>query len=295
MGTFLYYLLLKPLSLLPLRLLYVLSDGMYQLLYHVVGYRKQVVRENLRRSFPERSEAEIEAIAQRFFRRLCDLIMESVKLFSISEAELMRRCEIKDASLPNHYAAQGRSVIIFAGHYHNWEISAAASDRQMKHQTVGAYVPLSDAFMDRVAKASRSRFGLIMISVKAVRAFFETHQGPPIAMLFAGDQSPRRPERAHWMTFLNQDTGVMKGTENYARQHDLPVIYGRILRPRRGYYAFEFELVTDTPQATEPGFITEACTHLLEADILREPSAWLWSHRRWKHRRPVTPPPEASI
>lgn len=287
-SQLLFYLLIKPLSYLPLRALYLLSDGLYGLLYHVIGYRKAVVRSNLAGAFPQRSEAERRKIERAFYRHLCDLMVEAIRLFSISERDILRRCHIRNPELLTPYAAQGRSVIVAAAHYNNWELNGAASDRQISHQAVGAYTAIKDPFFSRVLTDSRSRFGLRMVPVREIQAFFAQPGQPPFAMLFAGDQSPRKPERAYWTTFLGRDTGVMWGTERYAKQYNLPVFYGRMIKVRRGCYEAEFELITDTPRATAEGEITEAHTRLLEADIRQAPQFWLWSHKRWKHKKPET-------
>jgi len=285
MGALLYYLLIRPLSLLPLRLLYPISDGLSWLLYRLVGFRRKVVEGNLARSFPEKRESERRRIAREYYRHLCDLVFESVRAFSISEAELRRRCRVVNPEIFDPYFERDQSLIVAAGHYNNWELCATAFDAQIPHQSVGLYKPLKDAFFDRKLTESRSQFGLHMVSIREVKAYFREEARCTIT-LFATDQSPSNPHKAYWMSFLNQDTGVLFGTEYYARLHNLPVLYGHISKVRRGYYDIVFELVTDNPQELPEGAITEAHTRLLEADIRKAPAFWLWSHRRWKHKRP---------
>ncbi|MEM9984535.1 MAG: lysophospholipid acyltransferase family protein [Bacteroidota bacterium] len=287
MAALLYYLILKPISWLPYPLLYGLSDILCVLLYRVLGYRKEVVRTNLVNSFPEKSPEEIQATERKFYHHLCDLMVESIKAFSISEKQLLKRAKIRNPELLQPYFDQGRSVVIASSHYNSWEMAGTASDRQLAHQSIGIYAPIKQPFFDKKAKASRSKFGLIMIPIKSLKDFFEAYQGPPTATLFATDQSPRKVETAYWTTFLNQDTGVMRGSEVYAKKHDWPIFWARIHKVKRGHYESSFELITDRPRDWAEGEIIETYTRMLEADIRAEPAYWLWSHKRWKRKRPA--------
>lgn len=287
MAQLLYYLVLKPLSFLPYGVLYALSDGIYLLLYRVMGYRKGVVRGNLERSFPEKSLSEIKIIERRFYHHLCDLIVESIKAFSIREKDLLRRCKVQNPEILQPYFNQGKSLVIASSHYNSWELAATASDLQMPHQPIGIFAPLRQPFFNRKIRDSREKFGLKMVAIKELGPFAKGSEGPPIAVLFAGDQSPRNVNSAYWTEFLNQETGVMRGSEVYAKRYDWPVFFGRIHKVKRGYYEFSFELITDTPLETAEGEITERHTRMLEADIRQEPAYWLWSHKRWKRKRPV--------
>ena len=291
MAPLLYYLLLKPLSLLPLSWLHRLSDGLYVLLYHGLGYRRSVVRSNLARSFPQKSSAARQQLERQFYRHLCDVMVETVKAFSISEEALLRRSKLRNPELLRPYFEQGRSLMVAAGHYNNWEIAAVATPLQIPHEMFGAYMPLKSSFFDRLIRETRGRFGLGLIPIQQLKGWFSDCDGPPRAMLFATDQCPRHVHKAYWTTSLQQETAVMMGTEKYAQQHDLPVVFGRVYKVRRGYYEFEFEVITDQPRATEPGAITEAHTRLLEQEILAAPQYWLWTHKRWKRQRPEAQAP----
>ena len=287
MSRIAYYVLLKPLSLLPLSVLYYLSDFLFWVVYRVVGYRKKVVFTNLRHSFPGKGEAAIEAIAERFYRHFCDLIVESIRLFSMPEAEARARMQVANPELLQRFYDAGRSVLIGAGHYANWELVATIVDRQVAHQCVGIYAPLANAFFNRAIFQSRRRFGLELLPRREVKAWFRDNQDRRTAVLFATDQSPSNPKNAYWTRFLNQETGVLFGIEHYAVKYDLPVVFGHITRLRRGYYTFHFEVVEEHPKEAPYGAITERHIRLLEKDILAEPAYWLWTHRRWKHERPA--------
>ena len=148
MGRIAYYLLIKPLSLLPLRVSFLLSDLLFFTLYYLTRYRRKVVFANLRNSFPEKSPKEIETIARKFYSHMCDLMLEFIRIFSISEKELVRRCKIRNPELLEQIYREGKSVIIAAGHYNNWELAAVAFDLQASHQAVGIYKPLGNAYLD---------------------------------------------------------------------------------------------------------------------------------------------------
>jgi KDO2-lipid IV(A) lauroyltransferase len=288
LNVLLYYLVIIPISLLPFPLLYGFSDFLYVMIYHLIGYRKKVVLQNIRNSFPEKSEAEQVEICKKFYSHFCDLVVESLKTFTISQKQVAKRVICTNPEVIDKYYAQKRSVIIAGGHYNNWELFAVAVDELIKHDTVGIYTPLSNKFFDEKMRKTRSRYGLQMIATKEVKHFFETNTDKLTATIFGSDQSPSNPKSAHWMTFLNQDTGVLFGAEKFAKEYNYPVIYGRLNKVKRGHYTLDFVLVTDTPRETAHAEIIEKVTRLLEKDIQALPQYWLWTHRRWKHKRPVS-------
>lgn len=285
-NALLYYLVIIPISLLPFPLLYALSDGLNVLFYYMLGYRKKVVLQNIRNSFPDKTEKEHIEICKKFYRHFCDLVVESLKTFTISEKEVLKRVICTNPEVIDKYFDQKRSVIIAGGHYNNWEIFAVAVDALIKHKTVGIYKPLSNKYFDEKMRATRGKYGLEMISTKEVKTFFDTHINVLTATIFGTDQSPSNPNNAYWMKFLNQDTGVLFGAEKFAKEYNYPVVYGRLNKLKRGHYSLDFTDVTDTPKDTAHGVITEKITNLLEKDIQAIPQYWLWTHRRWKHKRP---------
>lgn len=285
-NALLYYLVIIPISLLPFPLLYALSDGIYVLFYYMLGYRKKVVLQNIRNSFPDKTEKENIEICKKFYRHFCDLVVESLKTFTISEKEVLKRVIFTNPEVIDKYFDQKRSVIIAGGHYNNWELFAVAVDALIKHKTVGIYKPLSNKYFDGKMRGTRSKYGLEMISTKEVKPFFDKHINVLTATIFGTDQSPSNPNNAYWMKFLNQDTGVLFGAEKFAKEYNYPVVYGRINKLKRGHYSLDFTDVTETPTETAYGEITEKITLLLEKDIEAIPQYWLWTHRRWKHKRP---------
>jgi Kdo2-lipid IVA lauroyltransferase/acyltransferase len=286
-SRLLYYCVIIPISRLPFPFLYGLSSFVYFILYKVVGYRKKVVLGNIQRSFPEKTAKEHQEICDKFYSHFCDLILESIKTFTISEKQVLKRVVCKNPELINKYFDQKRSVIIAGGHLSNWELFAVAIDTLIKHKTIGIYKPLTNKYFDAKMRNTRSRFGLYMISTKIVKQVYEEEKNNLTATIFAIDQSPSNANNCHWMTFLNQDTGVLFGTEKFAKEYDQPVLYGRINKEKRGYYSFELFETFDHPKETQTGELTEMVTRLLEKDIIATPQYWLWSHKRWKHKRPA--------
>ncbi len=288
MSKLLYYLIIKPLSLLPLPVLYQLSNVVYWILYKLIGYRKKVVFSNLRNSFPDKSEKEIKAIADKFYSHLCDIVVESISIFSISEKEVIKRCKIINPEVADAYFEKGQSVIIAAGHYVTYEYAAVSLGAQMKHSAYGLMTTLTDKFLNKKMVDSRSAFGTGMIVPKYTREFYEENKDKLTAVAFIGDQSPGSNKgKYYWTTFLNQETPVMLGTEKYAKLYDLPVLFYKQRRVKRGYYTAEFIPLFDNPRETAEFEITEAHTRMVESMILEQPEYWLWSHKRWKHSKPV--------
>lgn len=283
--SLLYHLIIIPISRLPFPLLYGLSDFLFFLFYYMLGYRKKIVLGNIQRSFPELSHQQQVAICKKFYKHFCDLILESLKTFTISEKEVSKRVVCKNPEVIDKYYDRNQSVILAGGHYNNWEIFAVAVDQLIKHKTIGIYKPLSNLYFDKKMRETRSKYGLHMISTKIVKQVFEEEKKNLTATIFAIDQSPSNPKSAHWMKFLNQDTAVLFGAEKYAKEYNYPVVFGRLNKEKRGHYSLEFFDVTDQPAATAHGEITEKTTQILEQDIRHLPQYWLWSHRRWKHKK----------
>ena len=280
-----YYLVVKPLSLLPLPVLYRISDLLFVLLYYVAGFRKKVVWGNLRNSFPGKSPAALKSIMRRFYRHMCDLLAESIRMFSLSKEEAIRRCPLVNPELLQAHYNAGKSVVLAAGHYNNWELAALAFDVQAPHTTIGIYTPLTDPFFERKVQESRGKYGMVLLPKQQTADFFEQQKEALNLYLMGADQSPTYAKKVYWMTFLDQETAVAFGTEKYAKQYDYPVVFGHIRKLRRGYYEMWFEDVETKPLEAPYGSITEAHTRILEQDILAAPEYWLWTHKRWKRKR----------
>jgi Kdo2-lipid IVA lauroyltransferase/acyltransferase len=285
MGALLYYLVVFPISLLPYPILYAFSDFLYLAIYYVVRYRKKVVLRNIQKSFPQLTHAEHIALSKKFYRHFCDLVVESLKIFTITEEEVKARMKIVNPEFINSYFEKGESMILAGGHFNNWELFAVAIAAPLKHETFAIYQPLKNRFFDEKMRETRGKFGLKLISTKFVKPFFEQQKSTPTITIFAIDQSPGRKSSSYTMQFLNQETQVLFGTEKYSREYNYPVVFGRINKLKRGYYSFEFLEVMENPRDKNHGEITEHVTRLLEKDIIANPEFWLWSHKRWKSNR----------
>lgn len=285
-----YYGLIIPVSKLPFWFLYGVSNVLYYIFYYVVGYRKKVVMQNIKNSFPEKAKKEQTAIAKKFYRHFCDLVLESVKAFTISADELKKRMIVNNSEIMVRHFKENRNVIVAGGHYNNWELFAVACEGRIGHQAIAIYKPLTSNFFNERMQETRSRFGLKMISTKLVRKVFEEKTERPTATFFLIDQSPPFPDKCHWTIFLNQETGVLFGTEKYAKEYDYPVVFENITKLKRGHYRVDFFECCDQPRLTRQGEISEKVTSMLEKEIIRQPEYWLWSHKRWKQKRPANIP-----
>lgn len=290
LSKLLYYLIIKPLSLLPFWVIYRISDVTFFIIYFIVGYRKQVVFGNIQRSFPEKSTKEVKAIMFKFYWHFCDLIFESIKGFSISSEEAQKRMGSVNTEIINNYGKQGKDVVLVGGHYGNWELFAVAVGPTINIKPIALFTPLANKFFDHKVKASRSRFGLNLLPSSKIRELMAEKSAEKRMIIFGSDQSPRKGQRAYWMTFLNQETGVQFGAEKFASEHNCAVVYGHIRRLKRGHFQIEYQAICDDASKTTYGEITKTHTRLLEAEIIKEPAYWLWSHKRWKHNRPEGEP-----
>jgi KDO2-lipid IV(A) lauroyltransferase len=272
---------------MPFGLLYFISDMVYILMYYIVGYRKKVVRENLKNSFPELSDEERAVIEKKFYKHFADFLLESTKSLSISNKAIEERCALINPEEVNKYFDQGKDVIVLCGHYNNWEYYAVGIAQQMKHKTIAAYRPLKNKFFNRKILNSRQRFGMKMLSMREIPRFFaQTPSSTPILSVMVNDQSPGDPKTAYWNTFLNQDTGWMKGAEKLAKKYDQIILFGAIRKKKRGFYEVSFYPISEDITKERDGFVLDKHAEYLEMVIREHPQYWLWSHRRWKHKRP---------
>lgn len=275
----------RLLSRLPLGLLYIFADLLYYLLLYVVRYRRGVVLENLRLSFPEKSAAEIQAIAKGFYRNLTDLIVETIKMPALPPGALRQRVQFTNAELVQTRLRAGQTVIGMASHQGNWEwIPSASVLNDMPVDSV--YKPLNNAFFEAIMRMIRSSFGAVPTPMNSLPRQLVTRKDIPRIIALVADQMPDVPEQAYWTDFLHRDTPFYPGTERLARSRKLAVFYLQLVRLRRGYYEATFTLIAEPPYETvAPGAILERYRDLLEETIRQYPADWLWSHRRWKHWR----------
>lgn len=273
-------------SLLPLWVFYRLSDGLYYLVYHVVRYRRRVVYANLRSSFPEKSEAEIERIAKDFYSFFCDYIVETLKFFSMGEKNIRKRMRFEGLNQVKEDFANGRSVTLYLGHYCNWEWISSLG-LHLDEQCGQIYHPLENATLDRLFLYMRGRFKAQ--SIKMDDTFLTIlkwkKEGRKNIVGYIADQVPGYNNIHYWADFLHHDTPVFTGAERISKIMDTAVYYIDVERPRRGYYVARFIKIADSLNEHPVFFATEQYFRLLEQNIQRAPQYWLWSHKRWKRTR----------
>jgi KDO2-lipid IV(A) lauroyltransferase len=279
----LYFGIILPLSKLPLFLLYRVSDFLYIIML-VIGYRKEVIGDNIQKAFTNKKPSEVKRIRRKFYRHFCDIIIESFKSFSMSNEEINRRFKYLNPEIADGYYNKNKNVIFCGGHYCNWEISAMASALQMSHMIKGIYMPLKNKFWDEKIKSNRNRTGVKFISVKEVKEEMSMDDGP-FGTAFLMDQSPGNPKRGKWIKFLGRPTVALYGSEKYARKFNTPVFYFGINKVKRGYYEIYIEKICDDPSNMKEGEITLKVNRLLEKAIIQQPEYYLWSHRKWKHSK----------
>lgn len=291
MSGIVYYLILPFLyfiALLPFPLFYLFSDVICFILYRVIGYRKKVVYENLKNSFPNKTHQELKFIEKKFYHYLCDLFLETLKTLTISKEDAIKRCNLTDNAIQllNELYHQKKSCILVLGHYGNWEWAGNTFSLLNKQQLYVIYHPLTNKYFDNLMYQLRTRFGTKLYAMKETMREMIKNRNEVNATAFIADQTPS-PEGAYWTTFLNQDTPVFWGTEKIAQKLNFPVIYVSVKRVKRGFYEIECEYLVKEPKLTKEGEISELHTKRLEKDIIEQPEIWLWSHRRWKHKRKV--------
>jgi KDO2-lipid IV(A) lauroyltransferase len=273
-------------SVLPFPLLYLLSDLFYLLMFHVLGYRRKVVYENLRNSFPEKTEKEIRKIEKDFYHYLCDLFLETFKTLTASPATMLKHCVATDEAnaIFDGLAHRNQSSIIAMGHYGNWEWGGNTFSLTCKQQLYVIYHPLANPFFNDLIIRMRKRFGTDLIPMKETYKEMYEKKEELFTTAFIADQTPS-PEKAYWTTFLNQDTPVFQGMEKIAKKMNLPVVYIAIKRKSRGYYVVDAKMLFENPNEAKENEILDAFNRELEKDIRNQPEIWIWSHRRWKHKR----------
>lgn len=275
-------------AMLPFSVLYGLSDFLYVLLRYVVGYRKKVVRTNLRNSFPEKSKRELREIERKFYHYLCDYLVSEVKTARMKPKDIINRMSYDNLETFAERAEVGKGIALMIPHYGNyeWLINLKLFVPE-EYQILHIYKPLHNPYIDEMLKRIRSAYGGVNVAKHAtVRTVVKMHkEGTLFGVGFITDQSPNKSEAKYWTTFLNQETVFMDGAEKLAKMLDMSVLYADIHCVKRGYYQVHFDVITDNPKETKDGEITEAFARKLEQTIRRDPPYWFWSHKRWKIKR----------
>ena len=276
---------------MPFFILHIFSDIFYFILYHLLGYRKKVVVANLKNAFPGKTDKEIRLISRKFYHHLCDLFLEVFKTLTISKEEMIKHCSFHPEAkkVLDRLANEGKSIILILGHQGNWEWAGSSFSLLCKQQLYEIYFPLGNKYFDGLMYKIRTRFKAKAITTRDTykEMLLSKRRGEVSATAFLGDQTPQ-PNNAYWIRFLNQETPVFKGTELISKKLNYPVVSASIKKIKRGYYEMSVEIIEEFPRATSEGMISELHTMELEKNIMEQPETWLWSHKRWKHRKPPT-------
>ncbi|EHQ29281.1 lysophospholipid acyltransferase family protein [Mucilaginibacter paludis] len=272
------------LSLLPFWFLYLLADGIYIVLYKIIGYRREVVYQNLINSFPGKGAEEIKVIEKKYYRYLADLIVETIKMISISANEVKRRMKATNPELVTHYYNQNKSIIAAVAHYGNWEMAAHRFSLIPEYQKIIVYKPLSNKRADQYYQQIRGRFGAMLVPMKSTLRKLAALKNELTFTVLVSDQTPVQHEAQYFTRFLNQPTALFLGVEKMAVMFDTVVVFADVRCVKRGYYEYKIVTLFDYAKQTQPYEITDTHTKYLEEMINREPQYWLWSHRRWKFK-----------
>jgi KDO2-lipid IV(A) lauroyltransferase len=279
--------MIKFLSRLPLRALYVFSSFLYLLAFYVVRHRHQVIRGQLEKVFPDLSDAQRELIHKRFLRNFCDVVIEVLKSISMTEADMRAHVQILNLEVARRYLDAGQSVMLVTSHLGNWEWLLHGVTLQLGYPVDAAYKPLHDQWAERLMLEVRSRFGARLVPAKELLADFLRRRGIVRAVAMNADQAPVSTDKRYWTRFLGQDTAFYIGAEQIARATRLPILYVRVRRVRRGYYQVELSQLWDGREVTELNTVTERYARACETDVLKSPVDWLWSYRRWRLKKPL--------
>lgn len=277
-------------SLTPFFLLYPISNFFSFLLYYVIGYRKKVVVENLQKSFPEKSREEVIRIAKQFYIHFVDVIFETIKLMSMSEKTFKDRCRFNTEALNTFqsYFDRKQSIVGIMGHCGNWEWAAISHQYYFTQLITGVYHPLSNKSFDQFMLNLRGRRGGLIIPMNQVykQLLLLKEQNTATTLGLIADQASP-PESAYWTKFMNQDSGFFYGPEKIAKKFNYPVLYLGVKKLKRGYYEMRIKILAENPGELKEGEITQGYVNELEKDLREQPFNWLWSHRRWKHKKPA--------
>jgi KDO2-lipid IV(A) lauroyltransferase len=287
-GYYLFYGINWIITLLPLPVLYVFSDFLCLVLYYVVSYRRNVVATNLKNSFPEKTDKELKIIEKKFYRHLSDILIETFKSTHMTRANQKKRFTYNNLEIIDKLREEKRDIIAIMGHYNNWEWPTLLP-YYLKYKTIIIYKPLQNKYFNRFINNHRSEHGIVLTPTSQVIREIINYRNNDIntVSVFISDQIPSKGDIKYWTTFLNQDTAVFTGAGKIASKYDMAIVFFHVQKVKRGYYNLNMELLFDHTAGLSEEVITEKHVRRLEEIIKEKPEYWIWSHRRWKHKKPV--------
>ena len=287
---FLLYILIYPLlwliSILPFPILYFVSDGVYVLVYHIIGYRKKTVRENIALAFPNLSDKERLAIEKKSFHHLCDMFLEMAKTMTISREEMNKRFVFTNMQTYLDLEKKGKSIALLIAHYGSYEWSISMN-HHIKFLGYGIYKKIANEHFDKLVRDIRSKFKAQLITTKETKPTIERNRIDNVLGVygFVSDQTPRRSDTMHWYTFLGIETPIHIGAETLAKRYDMNVVYLKVRKVKRGYYEATYEVLSEDVQSVPNYKISEDFMNRVEQQIQEAPEFYLWTHKRWKHKK----------
>lgn len=287
---FLVYILAYPLlwviSILPFPIFYLFSDVVYFIVYYLVRYRRKTVKENLALALPHLTDKERKTIEKKFYQHMCDMFLEMIKTMTISPEEMRRRFVLTNVELIKEYEEKGKSVVLVASHYASWEWLLTLN-AQIKFRGIGVYKKIVNPYFDKLVRKIRSKYDAELVETKKIIPLMAQNQRDGILSMYglASDQSPKLDRAFHWDTFMGIEVPVHTGAEMLARKYNLSVLFVKVKKVKRGYYEATFIPICDTPKKADGFEITHTYLKEVEKQILEAPEYYLWTHKRWKHRR----------
>ena len=282
----LIYPLLWVVSILPFRILYAVSDLLYVFIYYFIGYRKKVVQDNLKLVFPEKSEDDLVEITKKFYRHLCDMFVESIKSMNISLDSMKARYKFNNLDIIKNFEKQNKNIVLMCAHYGSWEWIFILQT-YTTHRSYAIYKRLQNTYFDRLVKSIRARYNSYLITTKETFTVLEAAKKNGVLFMggFASDQSPKIDKARYWADFMGINVPVHTGAEALAKKLDMPVVFFSVKRIKRGYYEATFQTLAEKPKSFNDYEITDRFLKLVEAQINEAPEYYLWTHKRWKHRK----------
>lgn len=287
-GYYLFYGINWIITLLPLPVLFVFSDFLYLVLYYVVSYRRNVVATNLKNSFPEKTDKELKIIEKKFYRHLSDILVETFKSTHMTLVNQKKRFTYSNLEIIDKLREEKRDIIAIMGHYNNWEWPTLLP-YYLKYKTIIIYKPLQNKYFNRFINNHRSEHGIVLTPTsQVIREIINCRKNDiNTVSVFISDQIPSKGDIKYWTTFLNQDTAEFTGAGKIASKYDMAMVFFHVQKVKRGYYNLNIELLFDHTKGLSEEVITDKHVRRLEEIIKEKPEYWIWSHRRWKHKKPV--------
>ncbi|MEY8779842.1 lysophospholipid acyltransferase family protein [Allomuricauda sp. XS_ASV26] len=281
----LVYPLLWLISRLPFKIIYFISDGVYVLLYKVIGYRKKVVRGNLKLVFPDKSDAERILIEKKFYQHMCDMFLEMIKTMGISNKQLQQRFTFSNLEVLHQLEAKNKSIMLMFPHYASWEW-VIALDAHIASKGYAIYQKIGNRYFDKLVRDIREKFGTTLITTKETRDIVAQNKKEGNLSMYGilSDQSPMIKKALLWTPFMGITVPAHTGAEMLCKKLDLPAVYLKVSKEKRGHYSGTFSLITEKPKEMEEFALTKAFLALVEESINEAPEYYFWTHKRWKHK-----------